>query len=346
MFDPQEIPGEELAGRVGKLQDYLRKQKIDVAFIYGDVYHSGDITYLTNICIYWNEGVLAVPAIGEPAFITKLSPRVHPWMKSTSPLKDFRSGPDLASLIGQYLNNNKGVIGLVEMTWWPALIVEELQTRFPEWEFRDIGSIVLKERVIPSESEFKLIQKSAEISARAIIHTLDRNLTNSERAGRAEQVARTAGVEDVFVYCYHSTSQADTIEVITEYRGYWTAAARVIPRNSPDWAKMLLQAFQAAEQTLMAGVNLDQIYMAASAVFKDSKIPWRVDLLHCIDLETNGDYRLPDEKVIHVQAGSAMCLKIELSFADGTRAVIADTYAINAKGARCLTKEGGLITHE
>jgi len=93
LFDPAEIPADEWRGRVAAVQRQLAASGTDVALIYGDVSRSDDIAYLTNLCVYWNEGILAVPAHGDPVFLTKLSPRVHPWMRLISTVTEIRSGP-------------------------------------------------------------------------------------------------------------------------------------------------------------------------------------------------------------------------------------------------------------
>lgn len=38
------------------------------------------------------------------------------------------------------------------------------------------------------------------------------------------------GVEDVNLYCHSFGPDADTVEVVSEYRGYWTGAARVVAK--------------------------------------------------------------------------------------------------------------------
>lgn len=339
LFDPQEISASELVERTTRLQRSMQHQGVTAAFIYGDVYHSGDITYLSNLCIYWNEGVLAVPATGDPALLSKLSSRVHPWMRSISNLKDLRSGANLGDLASEYLKaSSPGIVGLVEMDWWPAYVVDDLQAKLPGWELRDLGSIVQQERRHPSESELKLLRKSAEISAKAVEIGLDGTMTNPERAGRAELSARMAGVEDVLVFCHPATEHADTVEVIAEYRGYWTLASRVVFKGSPEWAPKLRQAYGAAEQRLRPGVDVAQLRMAAGAALNGSAIPWRIDLIHHTDLETGGDYRLPGEEAKPVHAGSVVGLRLEFAFADGTHAVMADTFEIRDDGARRLTK--------
>ena len=114
----------DASGRADRLRAFQRHLGVDglaAAAIYGDVHRSGDLTYLTNLCLYWNEGVLVVPADGEPVLLTKLSARVQPWMRETSTLRDVRSGPDLASLLAGLLQGRApGVLGLVDRAWWPA----------------------------------------------------------------------------------------------------------------------------------------------------------------------------------------------------------------------------------
>jgi hypothetical protein len=97
-----EPPRADHAGRVRALQERLRAAGAQLGLVYGDVSRSDDIEYLTGLCIYWNEGVVGVPADGEPALLSKLSKRVHPWMRATSTLTDLRSGRDLAALIAGF----------------------------------------------------------------------------------------------------------------------------------------------------------------------------------------------------------------------------------------------------
>ncbi len=341
VLDPQEIPAEELAGRVSKLQQKLQQQGIAAALIYGDVYRSGDITYLSNNCIYWNEGVLMVPAKGEPALLTKLSSRVHTWMKAISNLKDLRSNPDIAGMVSKFLEGTApGIVGLAEMDWWPAGVVDDLRAKLAGWQLRDLGQIVQLEREQPSNSELTLLQGSAAISAKALAAGLDRALSNPERAGKAEFVARMAGVEDVVVLCHPAGPEADTTEVLAEFRGYWTIAARVIfKKAAPAWAPMIKSAYQAAVEQLKAGVTASQLRDAAARQLTGNNLPWRIDVIHHTDLETRGDYCLPGEETNSIQAGAVVGLRMEVTFADGTQAVIADTFAIADNTATCLTYE-------
>lgn len=338
LFDPEELTADELAERVATLQQKLRADGVTAALIYGDVYHSGDITYLTNLCIYWNEGTVFVPAAGEPALLSKLSSRVHPWMKANSNLRDMRSGNNIADLLVKALGDAApGVIGLVEMDWWPAPLVDEIRAKLPVWGVRDLGPVVRRARQQPSSSELRLLRESAAVSASAVAGSLEKTLTNPERAGRAELAARSAGVEDVYVFCDASTAQADTVEVLSEYRGYWTIAARVIARGALPWGSALVRAYDAAESKLAAGVDLAQLRGAVGQAMAGEPIPWRIDLIHHTDLETRGDFRTPAETEAPVRSGAVAGLRLEFTLPDRSRAVVADTFLIDDNGSQRLT---------
>jgi len=338
LFEPQEIPADEVWERVSRLQQALRERGVAVAFLYGDVYRSADLTYLTNICIYWNEAVLAVPATGKPALLTKLSGRVHTWMRAISILEDLRSGPSLEKLIKDFVQDMEpGTVGLVEMDWWPGPSVERLRTELEGWKLEDLGAIVREVRKLPSDSERRLLRESAKISAESVAIGLPKELSNPTRAGKAELKARMAGVEDVYIYCTPATDAADTIEVFSEFRGYWTTAARVVLKGAPDWAPLLRKAYDAAAGRLRSGADRKQLADAAGGVLNGSGLAWRIDLIHHTDLESCGEYRLPGEDNLPAEAGNVAALRLELALPDGSYAVVSDTYLIQEAGAENLT---------
>ena len=338
VLDPNEIPADEPEKRIAKLQESLQKQGIAAALIYGDVYHSGDITYLCNLCIYWNEGIMVIPAQGEPLCVTKLSGRVHTWMKAISTLKDLRSAPNMPTKIKEYLSEvTPGTVGIVEMDWWPAPVLDSLKENLPGWQLQDLGQVVKTERKRPSGTEMKLLRKGASISAAAVAAGLDPALTNGERAGRAEKLSRMAGVEDVYAYCRPVTDDADAVQVFTEYRGYWTVAARTVLKGNPEWAAKMLAAYETGKKLLKDGANVTQLRDAISAALPDSSIKWAVDIIHHTDLETNGDFRLDAEAGQSIQAGAVAGMRLVFNFDGGAQAVIADTFLITNDGAECLT---------
>lgn len=345
VLDPAETPAAEWAGRVARLQERLQREGLQAALLYGDVYRSGDLSYLTNVCIYWNEGLLVVPARGEPAFLAKLSARVHPWMRSTGTLTDLRSGGNLAQLVADYLEGYPtGAVGLVEMDWWPAPLVTELAQRVPGQLWRDLGPAVRRARWQPSAAEVALLRRGAGISAAAIKPALQPGLPAAECVGRAERAARGAGVEDLFAWSAQGPDGALSLDVVSEYRGYWTRAARLLLPGgaAPAWSEKLAAAHGAAAARLAAGVVPEQLQSAAAAHLAGLPVAgsWQVECLHHTDLETGGGYRYPDERDLPLPDGAVVSLSVSLRFDQGQRAVVADTYLVRGTGAECLT--GGL----
>jgi hypothetical protein len=338
VLDPAEIPPGELEQRTGALQAELRARGLAAALVYADVYHSGDLGYLSNICLYWNEALLAVPAEGKPALLTKLSARVANWWRATSNLEDFRSGRVLAKLAEGFLaERGPGGLGLVELDWWPDKLAADVTAAAGGREISDLGSVVRRRRQSPSPSELALLRAASSLTARSVAAALDGGLSNHERSGKAELTARLGGAEDVNVYCHPSTAAADTVEVIAEYRGYWTSAARVLAQDPGGWAGQLAGAYRTAASALAGGVTAGQVRGAAHAALAPLGPDWRLDVIDHTDLETEGGYRYPQDTARPLADGSVVTLRLELGLADGSHALLADTFLVGPGAASCLT---------
>jgi Xaa-Pro aminopeptidase len=338
VLDPAEIPPGELEQRVGALQAELRARGLAAALVYADVYHSGDLGYLSNICLYWNEALLAVPADGRAALLTKLSPRVANWWRATSNLEDFRSGRVLAKLAEGFLaEQGPGGVGLVELDWWPDSLVTDLTAAAGGREITDLGSVVRRRRQAPSPAEAELLRQAAALTARSVAAALDGGLSNFERSGKAELTARMGGAEDVNVYCHSSGADADTVEVVSEYRGYWTGASRVLAKGDPGWAGPLAAGYQAAAAALTVGATPAAVRDAGRAALAALGSDAWIDLVQHTDLETDGGYRYQADGAAPLADGAVVTLRVELGLADGSTAVLADTYQAGSTTAACLT---------
>jgi Xaa-Pro aminopeptidase len=339
VLDPAEIPPGELERRTDVVQAELRAQGLAAALVYADVYHSGDLGYLSNICLYWNEAMLAVPAEGKPALLTKLSPRVANWWRATSNLEDFRSGRVLAKLAEGFLaEQGPGGVGLVELDWWPDTLAADVTAAAGGRAVTDLGSVVRRSRQSLSPSEAVLLRRASALTAQAVGAALDARLTNHERAGRAELAARLGGAEDVNVYCHRSGDDADTVEVVSEFRGYWTGAARVLASSGATWAGALAAAHQAASSAVRAGATRDDVTAAARPALAPTGLEWQADLIHHTDLETDGGYRTSGDQAEPLPDGSVVTLRLELELPGGSRAVLADTLVLEGDTGRCLTE--------
>lgn len=346
VLDEKETPRSALEGRVASLQRALEDKGVAAALIYGDVYHSGDITYLSNICIYWNEAVLAVPARGEPALITKLSRRVQTWMRASSNLEDLRSGPNLAAQCAEWLEaaghagaGLEGPVGLVERAWWPAPLEAALARELEGRSLVDLGGVVRSARELPDTGELALLRAGATLSARSVATALEGVRSVDDRAGLAELTARRGGVEDVAVYSRPAGPDAEVVEVVGEYRGYWTAAGRVLARRTPSWGEAFEAAYRAATRALREGVTPAEVRRAAEPQLSRLGCPFTVDLLHHVDVETSGGYRMAPQREAPFGAGSVASLRLGTALADGSIAAASDTFLIEASGAERLSDE-------
>lgn len=341
VLDPLDVTREEYALRVGALQDRLRASGCGLGLVYGDVHRSGDITYLTNLCLYWNEGILAVPAEGAPAFLAKLSPRVHPWMRSTSTVGDLRSGEDLADLVEAVAAEHpEGAVGLVEEMWWPTLLVEKVRRRLGHRHLRALGPVVRNLRRRPSEAERRLLQHSARLAATAVAVAARTPGGRSERVAAAERELRSAGVRDVLLWCDPGPRRGWSIEVLVDWRGYWAHAARTVLEDlvRPEAGERFTEAYRKATATLGAGVWRSALEAVVRAEF--TGLPgawWSVDVVEHVDLETRGEYRPPQARDEPLPDGAFVSLELRLRGSDGTHWVAADTYEVHAAGVRWLT---------
>jgi hypothetical protein len=338
VLDEEEIPRTALERRIEALQRHLRDQKAAAALVYGDVYRSGDITYLSNISLYWNEAVLAIPAQGEPALLTKLSRRVHTWMRATSNLSDLRSGPDLALLAARWLEDlgTIGPVGLVEKRLWPSRLLAGLKETLGGRELVDLGGVLRAAREQPDEGELSLLRTGAGLAAKAVGAGIEGARSIDESAGRAELVARRGGVEDVAVYTDALGDGAVVLEVVAEYRGYWTCAARIRAQHDLGWVPAFEAAYKDVCQALREGTGRGELSVLAKAPLSSLRRPWALDVLHHVDIETGGGYLMPVARDLPLRSGAVAALRLRVELPGGI-ASASDTFLIGANGAERLT---------
>ncbi|MDR7415829.1 MAG: hypothetical protein QN193_06880 [Armatimonadota bacterium] len=341
VLDPLEVTPEEYAQRVGAFQNLLRASGCGLGLIYGDVYRSGDLTYLTNLCLYWNEGILAIPAEGEPAFLTRLSPRVHPWIRSTSTVSDLRSDQDLAALVEAVATGHpEGAVGLVEEAWWPAPLLESVRKRLVDRTVRDLGPAVRALRRRPSGAERRLLRQSARLAAIAVAVAASTSGGRSERVAAAEGELRRAGVRDVILWCDPRPGGTWIVEARVDWRGYWAHAARtVLPGQAPsEPEERFVEAYREAAAVLRAGVRQSQVEAEVRSLLGDlPEERWSVEVLEHVDLETWGEHRPLEPWDEPIPEGAVVSLALRLRGPERGWWVAADTYELHATGADRLT---------
>jgi Xaa-Pro aminopeptidase len=346
LFDPAEIPADEWRGRIAAVQRELAASGTDVALIYGDVSRSDDIAYLTNLCVYWNEGILAVPAHGDPVFLTKLSPRVHPWMRLISTVTEIRSGRSFAELVATFLGPaDGGTVGLIEAELWPAAVSAEIRQALAGREVRPLGALVRALRQVPSPSEIALLTRAAASLADTAADAAVAGLTDDERVAVAERRLRGDGFLDVLVDQARTGDGVTSLRITGQYRYLWLQASRVAAgTGAPAWPDPLRQAIAAAVTAAVPGATAADLDQAARPALDRLPVGATSDVrwVHHADMATNGEYA-DYPSGLPIPAGSVVVVDIDVRFADGTHAAVAETVLAAAEGPVCLTGQRGTV---
>ncbi|HEY2699804.1 MAG TPA: aminopeptidase P family N-terminal domain-containing protein [Pseudonocardiaceae bacterium] len=335
LLDPAEVPGSEWDRRVGAFQEKLAADGIDVAFVYGDVFRSDDIAYLTNLCVYWNEGVLAVPADGRPAFLTKLSPRVYPWMRRVSTVEDIRSGRNFADLVAAYLQDHPdAALGVVDGALWPESVLAQLTEKLGDRPLRELGGLVRDLRLAPAAPETRLLRGAGALLAEAATASAEPGLDVRTRVSTVERTLRGGGFLDVLTQPGATTDGVASLRITGQYRTCWVQAARLSGRAS--WTSRLSQALDAAIGAVRPGATgADLRAAAAGSLPGGGQLNW----VQQADLSTNGEYAGVDPAA-PLAEGAVLALAADVLFDDGGYAVVADTVLVTATGQETLTRGG------
>ena len=335
VFDHDEVSEAEWHGRARRVQAEIRDAGVDLALVYNDVSRGDDIGYLTNLVIYWNEGVLAIPATGDLTLLTKLSMRVFPWMKRNSTLDDIRSGRMIGALVADYVAGREpGRIGLIDADLWPAAIVDEIAVATPEWELVTLGSIVRDHRSIPSTAELALLRDGAAVLRAALTEATAPGLDPRARVAALERTARGGGFADILFRNAENGGHV-TVEAAGEYRHGWLLVGRTF--GPEPWLEHLVHARDAALAVLSAGASWIDVEAAALAALDGiptDAVP-AVRWISQADFATGGELLPPPAH--GPAAGEVAAVVIEVMDAAGIRSVLTDTVLVTGAGTESLT---------
>ena len=337
VLDPAEVPPQERVDRIARLHEQLAAEGVTIALVYGDVHRSDDIGYLTNLCIYWNEGIVAVPVAGDPAFLMKLSPRVHPWMRTSSMVTDLRSGKSFRDLVAKLVDGAEpGVIGLVDAELWPATAAADVRAGAPGWEVRPLGGVVREQRLAPSAAELALLREGGQLLAAAIDAAAEPGLHDGERLAAVERGLRGGGYTDVQADVVHGPDGVAAIDVIGQYRFGWLRAARLV--GTAAWTGAVESALRAACAAVAPGVTAAA--PAATAGRELTGLPddavAHVTVVHQADVSTGGDHASGADEL---RPGAVVAVGVEVLFSDGGRVTVADTVHVRTDATASLVKE-------
>ena len=335
ILNPAETTAADFSARLEALRAKLRGSGNKVVLIYGDVSRSADLHYLTNLCLYWNEAVLAVPIDGNPALITKLSKRVQPWMKATTVLEDIRSTPKLAENVGKFLNERYGAcnvpVGVADMAWWPDNLIMQLRNALPKSELNDVPGLVRDQRLAPAPEELKLLQHAARLLNEGVESAWTEGNDANQRTSNAVRNVRRAGFQDAYVNYTSLPDGTAYIDAIGQYSYVWVRQSR--PRGGA-MAHAVNDALRAAIDAIKPGVTEQQLAgVAASRV--DGNYKQSFSCVPAPQIETRGMFRPGNDSRRPLKEREVVAITLSLACEQGVVSA-SETMRITQQGAAAL----------
>lgn len=339
-LDPAETTPSVFSMRLDDLQARARASGVSVVLIYADVSRSNGIDFLTNFCLYWNEAVLAVPAVGCPALIMKLSKRVQPWILQTSIVKDVRSGPRLVENIAGFVHERCGPynckVALNDMDWWPNATVNGLRTAMPEAELVNMSGAIRQLRIVPDKEEAALLQTAGDLLAKAMDAAWKNGRSANERTEITVREARLAGFVDAEVVCRTLIDGTEYIDVIAQYRYVWLRSCQ--PRNGAigDYTR---DVFAKVVADIRAGKTEQDLKDKVQQLVA-GKYTCEFSCIPEAHIETGGDFRLQDEMSVPLDDGVVVAPVLTV-YAGDEVVIASDTLVVGLDKAESLTQRNG-----
>jgi hypothetical protein len=194
-----DLPLAVVRQRLSRLQAALKNEGLGGLVVYTNIARPAAVSFLTGFTPYWSEGLLLVPASGEPVFATALSKRVSGWIRSVMPVGAIENTPRPAAAIARKLSEqNIGKVGVLELDQFPAAQVALLMGNGGAVALEDATDLFRSVRVRVDQAEIALVCRADDL-ARRCLETFERGDDARRMAGDIEARARFAGAEEVLV---------------------------------------------------------------------------------------------------------------------------------------------------
>jgi hypothetical protein len=198
-WNEADLPAAVLRERLSFLQAELGKEGFGGLVLYTNVARPAAVSFLTGFTPYWSEGLLFVPASGEPVLATALSKRVSAWIRSVMPIGSIENTPRPAATIGRKLAEaNIAKVGVLELDLLPAPQAALLMGNDGAIALEDATALFRAVRLRLDAPERGLVRRADEL-ARYCLQTFERTDNARRVAADIEVRARRSGAEEVFV---------------------------------------------------------------------------------------------------------------------------------------------------
>jgi Creatinase/Prolidase N-terminal domain len=193
-----DLPLTVLRERLSRVQDGLSREGLGGLVLYTNLARPAAVSFLTGFTPYWSEGLLLVPASGDPVFATALSKRVSEWIRSVMPIGSIENTPQPAAAIGRRLAAaDVRRVGVLELDLFPSAQAVALMAN-DAVALEDATAVFHAARVRVDAAEISLVRRADDL-ARSCLATFDRGGDARSMVADIEARARLAGAEEVFV---------------------------------------------------------------------------------------------------------------------------------------------------
>lgn len=195
-----DLPQTALQERLSRLQAGLTAEGLGGVVLYTNHARPAAVSFLTGFTPYWSEGLLFVPASGEPVLAMALSRRVAGWIRSVMPIGMIENTPQPASAIGCKVAE-AGIrrLGVVELDLFPGAQADVLAASANAVALEDASAVFRSVRLRVDAAEIAIARR-ADVLARDCLETSGHGGDDARRiVADIETRARLAGAEEVFV---------------------------------------------------------------------------------------------------------------------------------------------------
>lgn len=202
VWNPEEITRAALDARLERLRAALPGDGLDAIILYTNFVRPAAVAYMSSFSPYWADGLLFIPAAGEPIFSTSMSTRMNGWIRTVNPVGDVVNTRRPGVHVGTWLNDHPDVrkVGVVEIDGLPAGIYDDLAATAPQVSLVDATGLFADYRGHVDATEHALLSRAAALAEEGLAAVDPRTMADAGAAvGRVEQVARLGGAEEAYV---------------------------------------------------------------------------------------------------------------------------------------------------
>jgi hypothetical protein len=199
-----DVPLAVLAQRLSRLQEGLKAEGLGGVVLYTNIARPAAVSFLTGFTPYWSEGLLFVPASGEPVLAVALSKRVSGWIRSVMPIGSIEHAPETAAAIAPKVAE-AGIrrLGAVELDMFPGAQADMLIRSDNAVSLEDASALFRSVRLCVDAAEIALVGRADELARDCLrldcLQTFDRGDDARRVVADIEARARLAGAEEVLV---------------------------------------------------------------------------------------------------------------------------------------------------